>query len=126
MSDRYLTSSFDIHGEGIDLIFSYHENELAQSCAARLNSTCEITYWMHNGFLNTNNEKMSKSCGNFSTIREITNLYHPLVWRYLMRSTHYLSITHTNGLNMRLNMFSTLIRQSSMSIRCSFPLLKKK
>ncbi|KAI3831912.1 hypothetical protein MKX03_022284 [Papaver bracteatum] len=68
MSDRYLTSSFDIHGGGMDLIFPYHENELAQSCAARPN-ICEITNWMHNGF--------------------ITKLYHPLVLRYLMMSTHY-------------------------------------
>ncbi|KAI3926054.1 hypothetical protein MKW98_028190 [Papaver atlanticum] len=90
MSDRYLTSSFDIHGGGMDLIFPHHENELAQSCAARPN-TCEIKYWMHNGFVNTNNEKMSKSLGNFFTIREVTKLYHPLALRYFMMSTHYRS-----------------------------------
>ncbi|XP_026384171.1 cysteine--tRNA ligase 2, cytoplasmic-like [Papaver somniferum] len=90
MSDRYLTSSFDIHGGGLDLIFPHHENELAQSCAARPN-TCEIIYWMHNGFVNVNKEKMSKSLGNFFTIREVTTSYHPLALRYFMMSTHYRS-----------------------------------
>ncbi|RZC68702.1 hypothetical protein C5167_031913 [Papaver somniferum] len=72
MSDRYLTSSFDIHGGGMDLIFPHHENELPQSCAARPN-TCEIKYWMHNGFVN------------------VTTSYHPLALRYFMMSTHYRS-----------------------------------
>ncbi|MCL7037803.1 hypothetical protein MKW94_028885 [Papaver nudicaule] len=90
MSERYLTSSFDIHGGGMDLIFPHHENELAQSCAARPD-TCKIRYWMHNGFVNIDNEKMSKSLGNFFTIREVTRLYHPLALRYFMMSTHYRS-----------------------------------
>ncbi|MCL7043538.1 hypothetical protein MKW94_014527 [Papaver nudicaule] len=90
MSERYLTSSFDIHGGGMDLIFPHHENELAQSCAARPKS-CEIRYWMHNGFVNIDNRKMSKSLGNFFTIREVTRLYHPLALRYFMMSTHYRS-----------------------------------
>ncbi|KAI3946319.1 hypothetical protein MKW98_010443 [Papaver atlanticum] len=77
MSDCYLTSS-DIHGGGLDVIFQHHENELADSSAGRPN-TCEIKYWMHNGFVNTNNEEMTKSFGNFCTI--------PL--RCLMMCTHY-------------------------------------
>lgn len=69
MSKEYLTYSFDIHGGGMDLIFPHHENELAQSCAA-----CEETdvgYWLHNGFVTVNEEKMSKSTGNFFSIREV-------------------------------------------------------
>lgn len=69
MSERYLTYSFDIHGGGMDLIFPHHENELAQSCAA-----CEeahISFWVHNGFVTINEEKMSKSTGNFFTIRQV-------------------------------------------------------
>ncbi|KAI3907022.1 hypothetical protein MKW92_008602 [Papaver armeniacum] len=90
MSDRYPISSFDIHGGGMDLLFLHHEKELAQSCAARPN-TCEIKYWMHNGFVDTNNKQKPMSVGKFSTIHEITKLYHPLALRYLMASTHYRS-----------------------------------
>ncbi|PIA48076.1 hypothetical protein AQUCO_01400576v1 [Aquilegia coerulea] len=89
MSARYLTSSFDIHGGGMDLIFPHHENEYAQSCAACSDSN--IRYWMHNGFVTENNEKMSKSLGNFFTIRDITKRYHPLALRYFLMSTHYRS-----------------------------------
>ncbi|KAF5202965.1 Cysteine--trna ligase [Thalictrum thalictroides] len=89
MSARYLTSSFDIHGGGMDLIFPHHENEYAQSCAACSDSN--ISYWMHNGFVTENNEKMSKSLGNFFTIRDITKRYHPLALRYFLMSTHYRS-----------------------------------
>ncbi|KAJ8567969.1 hypothetical protein K7X08_020691 [Anisodus acutangulus] len=69
MSEYYLTHSFDIHGGGIDLIFPHHENEIAKSCAACCPES-HISYWMHNGFVNNNGEKMSKSLGNFFTIRE--------------------------------------------------------
>lgn len=89
MSARYLTSSFDIHGGGMDLIFPHHENEYAQSCAACSDSN--INYWMHNGFVTDNNEKMSKSLGNFFTIRQVTKRYHPLALRYFLMSTHYRS-----------------------------------
>ncbi|KAJ4973367.1 hypothetical protein NE237_006541 [Protea cynaroides] len=89
MSAHYLTSSFDIHGGGMDLIFPHHENEIAQSCAACLSS--KVGYWMHNGFVTQNNEKMSKSLGNFFTIREVTKQYHPLALRYFLMSTHYRS-----------------------------------
>lgn len=69
MSAHYLTFRFDIHGGGIDLIFPHHENEIAQSCAACQESN--VNYWMHNGHVTNNNEKMSKSLGNFFTIRQV-------------------------------------------------------
>lgn len=69
MSAHYLTHTFDIHGGGMDLIFPHHENEIAQSCAAC--SESNINYWVHNGFVTANDEKMSKSLGNFFTIREV-------------------------------------------------------
>ena len=69
MSAHYLTYSFDIHGGGIDLVFPHHENELAQSCAAC--SESHVKYWVHNGFVLVNGEKMSKSLGNYFTIREV-------------------------------------------------------
>ncbi|KAL5700197.1 cysteine--tRNA ligase [Ranunculus cassubicifolius] len=75
MSSRYLTPSFDIHGGGMDLIFPHHENEYAQSCAACSDSN--ISYWMHNGFVTQNDEKMSKSLGNFFTIREVNQKIPP-------------------------------------------------
>ncbi|KAI3854660.1 hypothetical protein MKX03_005256 [Papaver bracteatum] len=80
MSDHYLTSSFDIHGGGMDLIFPHHENELALNGVVHP-SACEIKYWVHNGYVKINDEKMSKSLGNFLTI--------PL--RYFIMSTHYRS-----------------------------------
>ncbi|KAI3796152.1 hypothetical protein L1987_38817 [Smallanthus sonchifolius] len=89
MSATYLTETFDIHGGGMDLIFPHHENEIAQSCAACPNSN--ITYWMHNGFVTANDENMSKSIGNFFTIREVTKLYHPLALRHFLMGTHYRS-----------------------------------
>ncbi|GFP84672.1 cysteine--tRNA ligase [Phtheirospermum japonicum] len=89
MSSHYLTHAFDIHGGGMDLIFPHHENEIAQSCAAC--SQSNITYWMHNGFVTANDEKMSKSLGNFFTIREVTKLYHPLALRHFLLGTHYRS-----------------------------------
>ncbi|KAK6146855.1 hypothetical protein DH2020_020724 [Rehmannia glutinosa] len=89
MSAHYLTHSFDIHGGGMDLIFPHHENEIAQSCAAC--SESKVNYWMHNGFVTANDEKMSKSLGNFFTIREVTKLYHPLALRHFLLGTHYRS-----------------------------------
>ncbi|GAB4840317.1 hypothetical protein Ancab_021084 [Ancistrocladus abbreviatus] len=89
MSAHYLTFSFDIHGGGMDLIFPHHENELAQSCAAC--SETNISYWVHNGFVTVNDEKMSKSLGNFFTIREVTKLYHPLALRCFLMGLHYRS-----------------------------------
>ncbi|KZV17478.1 cysteine--tRNA ligase-like [Dorcoceras hygrometricum] len=89
MSAEYLTHTFDIHGGGMDLIFPHHENEIAQSCAA--SSESKVNYWVHNGFVTANDEKMSKSLGNFFTIREVTNIYHPLALRYFLLGTHYRS-----------------------------------
>ncbi|KAH6775706.1 Cysteinyl-tRNA synthetase [Perilla frutescens var. hirtella] len=89
MSAHYLTHAFDIHGGGMDLIFPHHENEIAQSCAAC--SESKVNYWIHNGFVTANDEKMSKSIGNFFTIREVTKLYHPLALRHFLLGTHYRS-----------------------------------
>ncbi|KAH7516507.1 hypothetical protein FEM48_Zijuj10G0142500 [Ziziphus jujuba var. spinosa] len=89
MSAHYLSHKFDIHGGGIDLIFPHHENEIAQSCAAHQES--HVSYWMHNGHVTNNNEKMSKSLGNFFTIREIIQKYHPLALRHFVLSAHYRS-----------------------------------
>lgn len=69
MSAAYLGYSFDIHGGGMDLIFPHHENEIAQNCAACDKS--DISYWIHNGFVTIDSEKMSKSLGNFFTIRQV-------------------------------------------------------
>ncbi|CAA3019475.1 cysteine--tRNA ligase 2, cytoplasmic [Olea europaea subsp. europaea] len=89
MSAHYLTHAFDIHGGGMDLIFPHHENEIAQSCAACPESN--VNYWIHNGFVTANDEKMSKSLGNFFTIREVTKVYHPLALRHFLMGTHYRS-----------------------------------
>ena len=72
MSAKHLGHCFDIHGGGMDLIFPHHENEIAQSCAACQDSN--VRYWMHNGFVTVDSEKMSKSLGNFFTIREVCSL----------------------------------------------------
>lgn len=96
MSAAYLGYAFDIHGGGADLIFPHHENEIAQSCAAC--KTSNISYWVHNGFVNNNNEKMSKSLGNFFTIREAIDIYHPLAMRLFLMGTHYRSpINYSNA-----------------------------
>ena len=88
MSISLLGAHFDIHGGGIDLKFPHHENEIAQSCAATGERFAEI--WMHNGFVNVDNEKMSKSLGNFFTVREVLpGLRHPEVVRYFVLSSHY-------------------------------------
>uniref|UniRef100_A0A8I6XVV2 cysteine--tRNA ligase n=2 Tax=Hordeum vulgare subsp. vulgare TaxID=112509 RepID=A0A8I6XVV2_HORVV len=89
MSAQYLGNSFDIHGGGEDLIFPHHENEIAQSRAACCDSS--INYWVHNGFVNVNGQKMSKSLGNFITIRKVIELYHPLALRMFLLGTHYRS-----------------------------------
>ncbi|KAF8099446.1 hypothetical protein N665_0243s0009 [Sinapis alba] len=89
MSAAYLGYSFDIHGGGMDLVFPHHENEIAQSCAACDSSN--ISYWIHNGFVTVDSEKMSKSLGNFFTIRQVIDLYHPLALRLFLMGTHYRS-----------------------------------
>ncbi len=89
MSADYLGESFDIHGGGKDLIFPHHENEIAQSEAAF--GKISVRYWIHNGFVNINQEKMSKSLGNFLTIRGILDTWHPEVLRLFLLSSHYRS-----------------------------------
>ena len=89
MSKKYLGDEIDIHAGGEDLIFPHHENEIAQSEAA--NGVPFAKYWMHNGFLNINNQKMSKSLGNFFTVRDIEEKYDLQVLRFFMLSAHYRS-----------------------------------
>ena len=89
MSEKILGLPFDIHGGGKDLVFPHHENEIAQSEAA---CGCEFArYWMHNGFVNINEEKMSKSLGNFFTIRDVTEKFDPEIVRFFLLTTHYRS-----------------------------------
>lgn len=89
MSRRYLGEEIDIHAGGEDLVFPHHENEIAQSEAA--NGKPFAKYWMHNGFLNIDNKKMSKSEGNFFTVRDIGQKYDLQVLRFFMLSAHYRS-----------------------------------
>lgn len=87
MSRKYLGETFDIHGGGQDLIFPHHENEIAQSEGA--NGKPFATTWIHHGFVTIRDEKMSKSLGNFLTIRDILTHYHPEILRFFIFSTHY-------------------------------------
>jgi cysteinyl-tRNA synthetase len=89
MAMQYLGESFDIHGGGKDLVFPHHENEIAQSEGAT--GKPFVKYWLHNGFVNVNQEKMSKSLGNFFTIRDILNSYDPEVLRFFILTAHYRS-----------------------------------
>ena len=89
MSKKYLGDQIDIHAGGEDLVFPHHENEIAQSEAA--NGKDFAKYWMHNAFLNIDNKKMSKSLGNFRTVREISEQYDLQVLRFFMLSAHYRS-----------------------------------
>ena len=89
MSTRCLGEHFDIHGGGMDLMFPHHENEIAQSEGASGHKFVNV--WMHNGFVQINEEKMSKSLGNFFTVREVLKHYPPEVVRYFILSSHYRS-----------------------------------
>lgn len=89
MSRKYLGEQIDIHAGGEDLVFPHHENEIAQSEAA--NGKEFARYWMHNAFINVDNKKMSKSEGNFFTLREILDQYDPQVVRFFMLNSHYRS-----------------------------------
>ncbi len=95
MSRKYLGEQIDIHGGGEDLIFPHHENEIAQSEAASGKEFAK--YWMHNGFLNIDNKKMSKSLGNFFTVREISEKFDLQVLRFFMLSAHYRSPLNFSG-----------------------------
>ncbi|MBN08358.1 MAG: cysteine--tRNA ligase [Rhodospirillaceae bacterium] len=88
MSQKYLTESFDIHGGGVDLVFPHHENEIAQSLCAHGPGTFAQT-WMHNGYLMVEGEKMSKSLGNFITVRDLLNDHQGETIRLCMLMTHY-------------------------------------
>lgn len=105
MSRRYLGDTFDIHCGGVDLIFPHHENEIAQSECC--NGAPFAHYWMHNGFINVDNRKMSKSLGNFFTVREVSNEYGYEPIRFLMLSAHY---------RTPLNFSRELIEQSQNSL----------
>jgi len=88
MSTALLGTHFDLHGGGMDLKFPHHENEIAQSCAATGDRFANL--WVHNGFVNIDDEKMSKSLGNFFTVREaLPRVRHPEVMRYFLLSSHY-------------------------------------
>ncbi len=89
MTKAALGDHFDIHGGGSDLVFPHHENEIAQSECA--NNSAFANYWLHTGALRINNEKMSKSLGNFFTIREVLEKYHPEVIRFFLVNSHYRS-----------------------------------
>ncbi|MCC7516380.1 MAG: cysteine--tRNA ligase [Pseudomonadales bacterium] len=113
MSTCCLGESFDIHGGGPDLPFPHHENEIAQSEAAT--GKTYANYWMHAGAVRVNNEKMSKSLGNFFTIREILDQYHPEVVRYLLLASHYRSAINYSEENLQtargaLERFYTALR----------------
>lgn len=115
MAKKYLGDSIDIHAGGEDLAFPHHENEIAQSEAA--NGTEFAKYWLHNAFLNIDNKKMSKSLGNFFTVREIGGKYDLQVLRFFMLSAHYrspLNFSHElmesskNGLERIVNTVANL------------------
>lgn len=89
MSEKYLGEEFDIHGGGMDLIFPHHTNEIAQSVGA--SGKKFANFWVHNGFVTVDNEKMSKSLGNFFTLKDIFAKYDPMVVRYFFLTTHYRS-----------------------------------
>jgi len=99
MSMRFLGPSFDIHGGGKDLVFPHHENEIAQSEGA--NGCQFVNYWLHNGFVNINSEKMSKSLGNFFTIREVLELFDPETLRFFILQAHYRSPLDYSDQNLR-------------------------
>lgn len=98
MSMRFLGETIDIHGGGKDLVFPHHENEIAQSEAAT--GKPFVKYWLHNGFVNINSEKMSKSLGNFFTIREVLEKYEPEVLRFFLLTAHYRSPLDFSDQNM--------------------------
>ncbi len=99
MSSRFLGDTFDIHGGGKDLIFPHHENEIAQSEAAHGKTFAR--YWMHNGFVNIDNEKMSKSLNNFLMIKDILASYHPETVRLFLLSSHYRSPIDFSDQNLK-------------------------
>ncbi|MDE3208017.1 MAG: cysteine--tRNA ligase, partial [Pseudomonadota bacterium] len=118
MSEHHLGGHFDIHGGGQDLQFPHHENEIAQSEGVHNHS--HVNYWMHNGFVRVDGEKMAKSLGNFFTIREVLQHYDPEVIRYFILQAHYRSplnystenLDHARNALMRLY---TVVRDVSVT-----------
>lgn len=98
MGQKYLGQCFDIHGGGKDLVFPHHENEIAQSYSA--SGIPPVHYWIHNGFVNINKEKMSKSLGNFFTIKDVLKKFNPEVIRFFLLSSHYRSPIDFSDQNM--------------------------
>jgi cysteinyl-tRNA synthetase len=120
MCENYLGEHFDIHGGGQDLQFPHHENEIAQSEAAH--DTPFVNYWMHNGFVRVDNEKMSKSLGNFFTVREILASYQPEVVRFFILRAHYrsplnYSDSHLEDAKHALDRLYTALKGSVVTIR---------
>ncbi|MDF7676850.1 cysteine--tRNA ligase [Neisseriaceae bacterium ESL0693] len=127
MSRALLGPTFDIHGGGADLQFPHHENEIAQSCGAEGHGlSCDqaeelleshVKYWLHNGFIRVDNEKMSKSLGNFFTIREVLQQYDAEVVRFFILRAHYrsplnYSDVHLNDAKNALNRLYTALRDT--------------
>jgi len=114
MSTAELGETFDIHGGGLDLKFPHHENEIAQSCGAT--GAKFVNLWMHNGFVNIDDEKMSKSLGNFFTVRDVlATVRHPEVMRYFLLSSHYrgpinYSLDQLEQADVALNRIYTALR----------------
>ena len=118
MSTKCLGNHFDIHGGGFDLIFPHHENEIAQAVGATGDPFADV--WMHLGFVQVDNEKMSKSLGNFFTIREVLQHYHPEVIRYFLLSSHYrsqinYSVDNLNHARASLDRLYTALRGVALS-----------
>ncbi|MDQ2086433.1 cysteine--tRNA ligase [Herbivorax sp. ANBcel31] len=130
MANKYLGDTIDVHSGGQDLIFPHHENEIAQSEAA--NGKPFAKYWVHNGFINVDNEKMSKSAGNFFTVRDIVQKFDYEVIRFFMLSAHYRSPINfseklleqsKNGLERIYNCIDNLeyLRENAESLKVSDP-----
>ncbi len=119
MATDCLGNHFDIHGGGLDLQFPHHENEIAQSEAA---TGCQfVNYWIHNGFVQINEEKMSKSLGNFFTLREVLKTYAPEVIRYFILASHYRSPLNyadqnLDGAKLALARFYTALRSVDVTL----------
>jgi cysteinyl-tRNA synthetase len=113
MSTALLGEHFDIHGGGLDLKFPHHENEIAQSCGAT--GAAFVNYWMHNGFVRVDEEKMSKSLGNFFTIREVLERYPAEAIRYFVLSSHYRS--PLNYTEQNLDQAETALRRLYTALR---------
>ena len=133
MSEQFLGEHFDIHGGGQDLIFPHHENEIAQSEGAH--GHVFVNYWVHNGFVRVDDEKMSKSLGNFFTVREVLAKFDPEVVRFFILRAHYrsplnYSDQHLEDARSGLTRLYTTLRDTppasvaidwSEPVRCPFP-----